>query len=233
LSVIREFDLTVVRGETSRRFLSANGIDGSVVITGSVNAGRVRAKEERRYDLMFVGQLIERKQPLKYLEIVEGARRVFPSLRAGIIGDGPLMEEVRSTIVRLGLAENVVVLGMRPDVDACLSQSKVFVLTSRDEGLPIALAEAMMGGSVPVVANVGDSGDLVSHGVNGYLVDPEAIREYVDHVETLLLDPETWGRLSERAIESAKAYVSVERVTELWSRHIRECISRPQPVAAR
>src|SRR5262249_9675212 len=71
MSVVRQFVLVVVRGSKAQVFLLERGLDKPVaIITGSV-AFDPRYKEGvRRYDLAFVGNLIERKQPLQFVEIV-------------------------------------------------------------------------------------------------------------------------------------------------------------------
>ena len=78
-------------------------------------------------------------------------------------------------------------------MESILIRSKIFVLTSRTEGLSIAMAEAMASGVVPVVANVGDLADLVVDGVTGFLVTLDNVPEFVQRA-ALLLGP--FGRPS-------------------------------------
>jgi glycosyltransferase involved in cell wall biosynthesis len=64
LAVVREFDLVVVRGAGAERFLAERGVSRIAVIRGSVDPDRFAPAPERPYHLLYVGQLIERKQPL-------------------------------------------------------------------------------------------------------------------------------------------------------------------------
>jgi glycosyltransferase involved in cell wall biosynthesis len=67
---------------------------------------------------------------------------------------------------------------------------------------------------------VGDLGDLVRSGVNGYLVDAEDRAAFVRRVKELLRDGELWQRLSRAATESARAGNGLDRVADLWARHL-------------
>jgi glycosyltransferase involved in cell wall biosynthesis len=93
----------------------------------------------------------------------------------------------------------------------------VFVLTSRSEGLALSLMEAMTCGLPAVVPDVGDLGDLVEDGANGFLVpggDPVVM---ADRVLRILDGDETWQAFSDRARRSAEQY-SAAATTARWDR---------------
>jgi len=80
-------------------------------------------------------------------------------------------------------------LGERSDMAAILARSDVFALTSHFEALPLSIIEAMSA-SLPVVAtNVGGVSELITHGINGYLVKPMATSEIMASMKQLL-EPE-------------------------------------------
>ena len=220
--LIREFDQVVVRGQGARRFLVERGVDPQLVtiIPGSVDPKSIDLGRARRHDLVFLGRLAELKQPLQFVEILAGVSRSLPTARGLVIGDGPLQEAMREKAAALGVLDRLEFAGKTDRVLALLSESRVFVLTSRTEGLSIAMAEAMMAGVVPVVANVGDLGDLVRDGANGYLVEPNDIDAYVRRVRAVLEEPGLWPRLSEAAVASARGHVGLDHVTELWRHQI-------------
>ena len=89
-----------------------------------------------------------------------------------LVGLGPREDDLRVLARRLGLADRVVFAGSRDDVFALLPAFDVFVLSSRFEGLPIALLEAMASGVAPVVTRVGGIPEVVGDGVDGLLVEP-------------------------------------------------------------
>ena len=227
LRVVRQFELVVVRGRKAKEFLAGYGIRQSVVaITGSVSDERRPAEGPRDFDLIFVGRLSPVKQVDQFIQIIHSLRRILPGVRAAVVGDGPLMATLQHEARELGLNGSVQFLGKRKDVEALLSHAKIFVLTSKSEGLSIAMAEAMAIGVVPVVANVGELGDLVQNGVNGYLVEPNKIDEYVQRAAFLLQDEAVWARCSREAVEAARTCCSLDAVTEKWRRCIRDVVAQ-------
>jgi glycosyltransferase involved in cell wall biosynthesis len=218
LAVVSRFDLVVVRGRSAERFVSGQtGAPAIAVIPGSVDLARVLpVVAERSCDLIYVGRLAQTKQPVQFVEIVDAVRRRLPDVRARMVGDGPLMGAVRQRITELGLEQVIDVRGQLDQVIPWLQDARAFVLTSRSEGLSIAMVEAMVSGAVPVVANVGDLGDLVAHGENGFLIEPDNIEQYADHVVSIVSDRNRWHRLSAAASRSAREYNSLERVAGLW-----------------
>ncbi|HEY5908694.1 MAG TPA: glycosyltransferase family 4 protein [Vicinamibacteria bacterium] len=217
LAVVRQFDLIVVRGTSAKAFLRERGVRAPIaIIPGSVDPARFQGRSERKWDMVFVGRLTDTKQPLQFVEILGRVAKELPSVRAVLFGDGPLLEEVRGLAERLRVGENLELRGRTSEVVPDLAASRVFVLTSRSEGLSIAMAEAMMCGVVPVVADVGDLSDLVQHAESGYLVPPGDTEAFASHVVALLKDARLWTRLSANATAAALAHVGIDRVTALW-----------------
>jgi glycosyltransferase involved in cell wall biosynthesis len=117
-------------------------------------------------------------------------------------------------------------LGQRHDVESIVVGAKVFVLTSLSEGLSIAMAEAMAAGAVPVVANVGELGDLVEDGTSGFLVPPNDVEQYADRIVKLLEDGDAWSRMSSAAAESAASRCGIDVVSAQWRECLGETIKR-------
>jgi glycosyltransferase involved in cell wall biosynthesis len=88
------------------------------------------------------------------------------------VGDGPLRTAVEAEVARLGIGDRFLMAGVRRDVAAALAAMDVFALSSRWEGLPITITEAMAAG-VPVVTTAVDGcREVVIDGVTGLLVPP-------------------------------------------------------------
>lgn len=105
-----------------------------------------------------------------------------------LVGEGPLRRKVENFIARKGLQERVVMTGMRRDIPEILAASDIFVLTSRWEGLPLTVIEAMCAGLPVVASKVGGVPELVQEGVTGHLVQPRDPRELCDTLRTLICD---------------------------------------------
>jgi len=88
-----------------------------------------------------------------------------------IVGDGPLLQDLKNQANELNIAEKVEFCGFQKEVDFYLSQAKIFGFTSIIEGYPNALIEGMANGLAPVSFNcVAGPSDIINEGENGFLV---------------------------------------------------------------
>jgi len=217
---VRGFDAVVTMGTDGRRELIERGIaPGRVVpIPASPDERRFhpRPGHPKEYDLLTVGSLIERKQTRDFVEAVARLRSHRPALRAAILGTGPLDQELRAQASRLGIDDAVDFLGFRRDVEEVYALSRVFVLTSRFEGLSVALIDAMASGLPAVVSDVGEARDLVREGRNGYLFEAGDIDALVRRLEPLLDEPALRERLGRAAAEDAAALAGVRQTRDLY-----------------
>jgi glycosyltransferase involved in cell wall biosynthesis len=146
--------------------------DRSVVIRNAVDvAAAYRSRHDRAVPrLIGVGRL---KAPKDFLTLIRALAALSGDLfEALIVGDGPDRAAVEAEIRRLGLDGRVRLVGERDDVPKLLADSDVFVLSSRSEGLPVSVLEAMAA-ELPVVASrVGGLAELVVDGETGILVPP-------------------------------------------------------------
>jgi glycosyltransferase involved in cell wall biosynthesis len=228
-AVVCEFDSVIVRGNGAAEYVRRLGYGRDLgVITGSVEPIVAwRDFAARTIDIAFVGRLTECKRPDRFLAVVAAVVGALPAARAVIVGDGPDMPSLRAAVTRHGLAANVELLGQRADVDELLASTRVFVLTSRWEGLSIAMLEAMAAGAVPVVADVGDLKDAIRPGVNGFLVPQDDIDAYACATLRLLTEPQTWRACAAQAAAFAHAHSGTDAVAALWRRQLRGLLVPP------
>ncbi len=123
-----------------------------------------------------------------------------------IVGDGPERARLEGLCARLGLAEEVRLVGYQRDVTAYYEAADVFALTSHSEGSPNVLLEAM-DAEVPIVATaVGGVGEMLRHREGGLLVPRGGVEGIARAVVTLLGDGELCLALSAAARQSLSAY---------------------------
>ncbi|MEK6677771.1 MAG: glycosyltransferase [Planctomycetota bacterium] len=218
-AIARQFDLIVVRGQKAVDFLAKNSISPNVeIIPGSIDSSRFSSDPlDRPTDLITVSRLVEVKQTDQFLRIVALVKNAIPNIQATIVGDGPLFDNLRVLAHQLNISENVTFTGHVNDVERLLSQSKLFVLTSRWEGLSIAMIEAMSAGVVPIVADVGDLGDLAQNAKTGWTITPGSIEEYAHRIVQVLSNRERMRRFSHRARQAAVELADVKHVARRWS----------------
>jgi glycosyltransferase involved in cell wall biosynthesis len=222
LRCVREFDCTVVRGERARQYLVDNGYQRHIpIITGSVEFPSEHAAfSDRPYDLIFVGRLTEYKRPDRILRVIKKAKDAGAHLSVLMVGDGPDKEALLEMARELGIADLIEWAGQRKDVPELLQKAKVFVLTSRWEGVSIALLEAMAAGCVPVVSDVGDLRDFVDSDKNGWVLDEHDINGFAAAILESLSDEQEWHNLSNRARSLVLARASKDAIAKRWRRQI-------------
>ncbi|MEV4560324.1 glycosyltransferase [Kitasatospora sp. NPDC049285] len=148
-----------------------------------------------------VGNLTAKKDQATLLAAFALLRRAHPDAVLVLVGAGPLEAELRSLA-----GESVVFAGSRADVPALLPGWDVFTLSSRQEGLPVALMEAMTSGLPAVVTRVGGMPEVLDDGEQGRLVpagDPAALAAALGE---LAADPGLRERMGAAARERSKSF---------------------------
>jgi len=80
-----------------------------------------------------------------------------------------------------------------------IKYSDLFILPSYFEGLPMALLETMSAGVVPIVTNVGSMKHVISHGINGFLVNKEDTLDLYEKLRNIIFHPESYPAISKNA----------------------------------
>ena len=151
--------------------------------------------------------------------------------RLVLIGDGPQRQDLERRAAELGLSPRVQVLGQRPDAARLLGGFDVFALTSRWEGLPRTLIEAMAAG-VPVIATpVGGVPEIVRAGETGTLVPIGDVAAVAEALRSRFDAPARHRAMADRAARLVEPF-SADRMrsdlVHLWS----EIAKRPAPHTA-
>ncbi|MFZ4434152.1 MAG: glycosyltransferase [Microthrixaceae bacterium] len=188
-------DLDAVRAYSAQRAEARERLgagDGDVVVGTVANF-----RPEKNYEGMvrIAGQVLEQR----------------PTVRFVSIGQGPLLEEIRSQVDRAGLGGRFACLGHQPDAPRLMAGFDVFVMTSHFEGLPVAFMEARALGLPVVTTAVGGLVDHVVDGEDGLLVTPGDDGEFVEALGRVLDDP---------TLRSALASASAERGDDFDARRV-------------
>jgi len=159
-----------------------------------------------------VGRLVPQKDHPTWLRAVALVARHVPDVDFLIVGDGPLRPELERLARALGVAERVRFLGLRHDVPALLAGVDVATLTSRWEGLPNAVIEAMAMGAAVVATDVGGCGELVGDDEAGRLVPMDSPEAVARALRVLLDDEQERRRCVRAARRRVEAELTVERM---------------------
>jgi glycosyltransferase involved in cell wall biosynthesis len=178
-----------------------------------------------------VARLVPIKAHEVFLDAAARIRTVVPDVRFLVVGDGECRPALETRVDALGLRGAVRFLGWRADLDRLYADLDVVVLTSRNEGSPVALIEAMAAG-VPVVSTaVGGVPDVVAHGVSGLLAPMDDAAVVADHTVTLLRDRDRSAAMGRAGRDRIVATYSADRlvgdIEALYTALLSECSRAP------
>lgn len=137
-----------------------------------------------------VGRLVPVKDYDLFLEVAAAIRGQTDNVRFSILGDGPLKTALGRKTRDLGLTDCVELLPPRPDPTSYYQSLDIYLNTSRHEGLPLSLLEAMAWAKPVVAAQVGGIPEIISHGDQGLLVSVHHPAEFARACMTLIDDAE-------------------------------------------
>jgi len=163
--------------------------------------------------LIYAAELNYNKHQDLLIKAVKLVRNKMPGIKLLLAGSGSLAEQYKKQVKRLGLEENISFLGHRDDIAALLLLSDLAVSSSRREGLPVNVMEAMATGLPLVVTDSRGNRDLVSDGGNGYVVGINDVPGFAGAIEKLYSSAEIRQRFSEKSLDLVKRY-ALERVKE-------------------
>lgn len=165
---------------------------------------------DRPYNFITVSRLVEVKNHLSLIKASKVLADKGYEFSVSIVGDGPMMNIISSEIKNNNLERQIKLLGLRTDVFDLLQEHKVFVLPSFREGNPISLLEAMACGLSVIATNVGGTVDIIDHGSNGLLIDPNNYLSLADAMEKTIIDIEFTKSSAQKNFDLSKNY-SIEK----------------------
>ncbi len=156
--------------------------------------------------VIFAGRFMAQKQPRQVVETLAELRHM--DWDCVMLGDGPLLPEIKSQIQQLGLQGRFTLPGwVTPEVVIdWLRQSDILFMPSTSEGLPIVGVQSLAMGLGLVVSKVGGLPDLIDPAQNGYLVDLDQPGEFKERLEELLCNPELLQTFRENSRRKAAQF---------------------------
>ncbi len=156
--------------------------------------------------------------PVKnYPFMVEVAKEVnteTDKIRFELAGEGPMLDDIQALINQYGLKEFFKLRGFIHDVSAFYQGLDVYVNTSLHEGIPMSVLEAMAYGVPPIVPRVGGLEEIVTDGVDGYLVDSGNPRAFAEKCLSLYNNETLRRNMACAAREKIVRQFSVERMVK-------------------
>jgi len=212
----------VLQTETVKEYFLSLGPDRLRVIPNPVEPVSTVPRVEERLGAEFTVLNIARLVPQKGHDLLlQALARTRHPVRLKVLGDGPDRPALLDMARSLGVADRVDFLGFVAEKDQYWREAGAFVLSSRYEGYPNALCEAMVAG-LPSVAFDCPSGpsDLIVDGVNGLLVPAENVDALASALDRLADDPALRQRLGREGSKITET-LGLPGITDRWEEALR------------
>ncbi|HOR26762.1 MAG TPA: glycosyltransferase [Candidatus Sumerlaeota bacterium] len=197
-----------------------NGVDLARFAAARPRRPAVRAREqvgEHDVVFLFAARLVEQKRATDLLTAFADLQQQpgGERLRAWIVGDGPLREQLERQAEALPQPAAVRFFGRRTDVEDFYAAADIFVLPSTREGFSNALVEAMATGAAVIATDVGGNAEAVRDGQDGLIVPPLRVDALRDAMARLAGDAALRRRLADAAAARARRFSLEAMVTQL------------------
>lgn len=153
-----------------------------------VSVGELTVRKNHQVMIKAMDQL--RRQPISYI----------------ICGTGPLDCELHRMVEEMHLQNKVILAGYCEAVSDVLRQADVFAFPSKQEGLPVAVMEAMQAGLPVIGLNIRGNRDLICDGEGGFLFSEDLVDDYVKALQYFLKYPEEAKRMGQWNLQRVKNF---------------------------
>ena len=163
--------------------------------------------------MISIGELSKRKNHQAAIKAISRIKE--DNLYYIICGQGKLKGALLNLCKRLKVENRVLFLGYRTDTADLLHMSDVFVFPSLQEGLPVALMEAMMSGLPCVVSKIRGNVDLLEHGKGGFICDVNKADEYSEAIKTVLKNRDM-GKYNQSVMQKFNTETVMEQMKGIY-----------------
>lgn len=173
--------------------------------------------------ILYIAEFIPRKDHGFFIKNIPELKKQIPNLKVIMPGRGVQLKEMKILAVNLEVDDIIWFPGYRKDINLLCAISDLYVTTSRQEGLPISVIEAMASGLPIVASNIRGQTDAVLPGRNGELYQLDNNADFVEKIVALYKNPELRAEMRKNNIEDSAKYsvdIAVKKMAEIYG----ECV---------
>lgn len=220
-----------VRGANTAKLIESWGIDkNTLFIPHNVLDVKLFSRcgsTEKRFDFIYVGNLVEPKDLPLLIKAVAVVKKAFPKVTLAVVGDGPLKTSLQSLVREMKLELNVTLMPAKKNegIPSILNAAKYFIMTSRTEGLPMAMIEALSCGLPVIMPDVGEISSIAVHNENAIVISERTKEMYAFEMARLLKDKDLYNKLADGALKSREKFISEfspEAIQSTWAKVLGE-----------
>ena len=175
------------------------------------------------FKIHYIAELIPRKDHEFFIKNISELKRQIPNLKVIMPGRGVQLKEMKILAVNLEVDDIIWFPGYRKDIKLLCAITDLYVTTSRQEGLPISVIEAMASGLPIVASNIRGQTDAVAPGRNGELYQLDNDADFVEKIIALYKNPELMAEMRKNNIKESAKYsvdIAVKKMAEIYG----ECV---------
>jgi glycosyltransferase involved in cell wall biosynthesis len=204
--IIPRADATICIGKRGKEYLLAYGAKeistfiSPLAINNEHYFNFYQTFEQKEFDLIFSGQLIDRKMPLFITDVLRKLKVLKSNISILIVGSGPMDKEMMQRLDEYEISYSFPGFIQQEELPKYYANSKILLFPTKDDPWGIVANEACAVGT-PVITcnNAGAANDLVIHGYNGFVL-PLSIDVWVQHILRLLTENILYNTLSKNSL---------------------------------
>lgn len=166
--------------------------------------------------VLAIGRFESEKNFASLINIWAKISSKHPDWKLVLVGRGYLYENIKHQIRELGLEHSIELREETSDVISLYKNASIYAMTSKYEGLPMTLIEAQSMG-LPIISYACPCGpkDIITHGVNGFLVEPNNEDQFAAYLDTLISDEELRNSMGKQALQASSRY-DIKQIMDMW-----------------
>lgn len=207
------------------------GVDLSELL--SLPSPNAISPKRTSYRIGIVGRLVPIKNHTLFLEMAQRLLVRRKDVEFMIYGGGELESLLRARTIKLDIADHVRFCGWQRNLPQLYASLDLLVVTSKNEGTPMSVLEAMAAAKPVVATRVGGVPDLIRHGWNGMLAEPENADQLAQLVSDLLDDSRLAALLGKNGREFVKQQFTIQRMVDAVAPLYEEALRGSNDASAR
>lgn len=222
---IKGYDCIVLLTEEDRQ-KNWRGWDKVSVIPNPITSTCEKKSNRTAHTAISVGRLSEQKDFPALIRMWKKVVEQYPDWQLEIWGKGEMENALQQQIEELKMEDKVLLKGFTPEPIQKMSQASMYLLSSKYEGLPLVIVEAMSVG-LPVVSYMCPTGpkDIIDDGHTGFLIPNGDEDAFVEKVCKLIADEELRQKMGQEALKASENY-RIERIAQRWMELFQQLLDR-------